>query len=69
MQGAVLKRAVRISEINREISQILPKFWQEGMETQGARVDGRVWAERLGPLLDEHQKLKLEISTLLAGGN
>lgn len=69
MQDAVIKRAVRISELNREISKIMPKFWQTSTESYGAKADGRVWAERLGPLLDEHRKLKLEISTLLARGH
>lgn len=68
MEEEIRRRADRITEINREIAELMPEFLQAGGNMDAARHDGRIWADRLDPLFEEHHRLAQEINGLLGRG-
>lgn len=47
----------RLIEINREFARLEPEIMKAGGSKDKARVDSAWWAQRLGPLFDEHHEI------------
>lgn len=54
----------RLQEINQEISAILPEFQASGGSAAKARLDARIFAERLEPLFNEHHAIAMKLKAL-----
>ncbi|MCQ8875467.1 hypothetical protein NP945_26885 [Mesorhizobium sp. LMG17149] len=59
--------AARLTELNQMMAGVLPEFSKAGGSQQKAQEDAHLWAERLGPIFDEHHAIATRMRQLVAG--
>lgn len=56
----------RLAELSHLIPALLPEILKAGGSKEQARVDAKVWAERLDPLFREHHEIAARLKAAIS---